>query len=261
MPYEHIQLGIEQGVVTLTLNRPAALNVLTRATIREIDHALDAIADDENARVLLITGAGERAFAAGADIREFMTLADASEAAAFARHTHDVFEKLGALPKPSIAAINGFALGGGLELALACDIRLAADSAMLGLPEVTLGLLPGWGGTTRLVRLIGPGAAKLMILSGMRIDAAQAAARGIVEQVYPLADLMTEARTLAAQIASLSPHALARAKASINHAHDVPLEEANNYEARLFGDAVASEDGREGVQAFIEKRKAQWTGR
>jgi enoyl-CoA hydratase len=261
MHYEWLQCGVEEGVATITLNRPSALNALNQAMIGELDQALDAVAADDVVRAVIITGAGERAFAAGADVREFTALGDAAEATAFAHRTHAVFSKISTLPKPVIAAINGFALGGGLELALACDIRLAADSAMLGLPEVTLGIMPGWGGTTRLVRLIGPGATKLLVFSGRRISAAEAHAYGIVEQVHEQAKLMDEVRALARHFAAQPPLSLARAKASINHAHDVPLADANDREAELFGEALASEDGREGVEAFLQKRQARWTGR
>lgn len=261
MQAEHLDMMIDAGVATVTLNRPSALNALNQAMIAELDHALDALGADETLRAVIITGAGERAFAAGADVREFTTLADKRAAQALAERAHAVFEKIGTLPKPVIAAINGFALGGGLELALACDIRLAADSAVLGLPEVTLGLMPGWGGTTRLVRLIGPGATKLLVFSGRRIGADEALQRGIVEQVFPQADLLPEALALARHFASLPPRSLAHAKESINYAHDVPLKEANAREAALFGRLLATEDGREGVQAFLDKRAAQWKGR
>ncbi len=261
MQYMSIQYSVEDAVATITLDRPSALNALNQAMIRSLDQILDTIAGDYDIRAVIITGSGERAFAAGADIREFTTLEDVTAATALAATTHAVFEKIGRLRQPVIAAINGFALGGGLELALACDIRLAADSAMVGLPEVTLGLMPGWGGTTRLVRLIGPGATKLLVFSGKRIDAAEAQAYGIIEKVYPKDQLMAEARALALHFAAQPPLSLAHAKQSIDHAHDVTLEDANRQEADLFGRTLVTQDGREGVQAFLEKRPAQWKGR
>jgi enoyl-CoA hydratase len=261
MQYEHITFTVEDAVATVTLNRPSALNALSSALIGELDHVFDTIRITDQVRAVVITGAGDRAFAAGADVREFRALEHVEDAIGLAQRTHAVFEKLTTLPQPVIAAINGFALGGGLELALACDIRLAADSAMIGLPEVTLGLMPGWGGTTRLVRLIGPGATKLLIFSGRRIGASEAQGYGIVEQVFPKAELMNEARALALHLAGLPPLSLAHAKASIDHAHDVSLVEANRREAELFGQTLVTEDGREGVRAFIEKRSPQWKGR
>jgi enoyl-CoA hydratase len=261
MQYEQISFTVEDAVATVALNRPSALNALSAAMIAELDHVFNTIRMTDQVRALIITGTGDRAFAAGADVREFTALEHVEDAIGLAQRTHAVFEKLSALPQPVIAAINGFALGGGLELALACDIRLAADSAMVGLPEVTLGLMPGWGGTTRLVRLIGPGATKLLVFSGRRIGASEALAYGIVEQVFPKVELMTKARALALLFAGLPPVSLAHAKASIDHAHDVSLVEANAREAQLFGQTLVTEDGREGVQAFIEKRSPQWKGR
>jgi enoyl-CoA hydratase len=261
MDFENISLEQEQGVMLLTINRPKQLNALNHATLDELDAAINAVAEDSAIRVLLITGAGDRAFVAGADIREFEAFTTAQEGTRFALRAHDLFQKLQNTPKPIIAAINGFALGGGLELALACDIRLAADSAILGLPEVTLGLMPGWGGTTRLVRLVGPGLAKLLVFSGERLSADQALSAGIVERIYPAADLLNEARALAARIAGMPPLSLAAAKNSLNRSHDMSLGDANQFEAHLFGQLAVTEDAREGARAFLEKRAATWTGR
>jgi enoyl-CoA hydratase len=174
---------------------------------------------------------------------------------------HAVLQRLVELPKPVIAAINGFALGGGLELALACDIRIVAESAELGFPEITLGLIPGWGGTTRLVRLVGPGRAKLMIMSGERISAAEAMDIGIVERVVPSATVMAHALQVASRFTSLPVLAMAAAKQSINRAHDMALADANAYESVLFGQLSVTEDAREGARAFVEKRPPHWKGR
>lgn len=261
MSYENISLTRADGIGTLTINRPRTLNALNAATIAEIGQAIDEIAANDEVRVLVITGSGDRAFVAGADIREFSAIEDAVDGTRLSRATHAVFQRLVDLPKPVIAAINGFALGGGLELALACDIRIAADTAELGLPEITLGLIPGWGGTTRLLRLVGPGRAKLMILSGERIGAAEAYEAGIVERVVPAASLMHEVQQLATTLASRPALAVAAAKQSINRAHDMALADANLLESTLFGQLSVTEDAREGARAFVEKRPAQWKGR
>jgi enoyl-CoA hydratase len=261
MPYETLTLEQNEAIATITINRPRSLNALNTATVGELGRAIDAVASDDTARVLVITGAGDRAFVAGADIREFSAIEQALDGTRLSQTTHAVFQRLVDLPKPVIAAINGFALGGGLELALACDIRIAADTAQLGLPEISLGLIPGWGGTTRLVRLVGPGRAKLMIMSGERIGAAEAEQIGLVERVVPPAQLMDEVRQLASRLASLPPLAMAAAKQSLNRSHDMALADANALEATLFGQLSVTEDAREGARAFIEKRTPQWKGR
>lgn len=261
MSYEYISLTHADGIATVTINRPRTLNALNAATIAELGQAIDEIAANDEVRVLVITGSGDRAFVAGADIREFNAIEDAVDGTRLSRATHAVFQRLVDLPKPVIAAINGFALGGGLELALACDIRIAAETAELGLPEITLGLIPGWGGTTRLARLVGPGRAKLMILSGERISAAEAYHAGIVERVVPAASLMQDVQQLASRLAAQPVLALAAAKQSINRSHDMALADANLLESALFGQLSVTEDAREGARAFVEKRAPQWTGR
>ena len=261
MPFQNLVLEYDGPVATLTLNRPQALNTLDQATIQELGAALDAVAADEALRVLLITGAGDRAFAAGADIKELRAVESASDGARIADRTHAIFQKLVDLRKPVIAVVNGYALGGGFELALACDIRIAADTAVVGLPEVSLGLIPGWGGTTRLARLVGTGTAKLLIFTAARLSASEARDLGILERVVPASELMAAARTLATSIAAMPPLALAAAKQSINRGHDLALLDANAYEAALFSRVASSEDAREGTSAFLEKRAAVWKGR
>jgi enoyl-CoA hydratase len=261
MPFENILLEREGQIATLTLNRPQALNALDQAMLDELSRTVEEIARDDAVRVLIITGAGERAFAAGADLNDLNAIDSASAGGNFSQRTHRVFQKLVDLPKPVIAAINGYALGGGLELALACDIRIAADTTEVGLPEVSLGIIPGWGGTTRLVRLVGPGMAKLMILSAMRIKAEEAQQLGIIERVVSPAALMDEARALANQLVGMPPLALAAAKQAINRSHDLALADANAFESALFGQVAATEDAREGSRAFLEKRSPVWKGR
>ena len=261
MKYESITLEIQDGIALLVINRPKQLNALNQATLTEFSAAIDELAANDSVRVVMITGSGDRAFVAGADIREFEAIKHASDGTRLSQHAHAVFQKVVDLPKPVIAAINGFALGGGLELALACDIRLAADTATLGLPEITLGIMPGWGGTTRLTRILGPGLTKLFVFGGERLSATDAQAAGIVERVYPAKDLMNEARALATRLAGLPPLALAAAKQSINRSHDMSLADANQHESLLFGQLCVTEDAREGARAFVEKRPAVWKGR
>jgi enoyl-CoA hydratase len=261
MPLDNITIEREGAIAIVTVNRPQALNALNQATLAELAVAIDEVAADDALRALIITGAGGRAFVAGADITELRQVESSTAAGRFSERAHAVLQKLVELPKPVIAAINGFALGGGLELALACDIRLAAEEAVLGLPEVSLGIMPGWGGTTRLVRLVGPGLAKLLIFTGGRVSAKEAQQLGIVERVVPAGELMTEARALATKIAELPPLAIAAAKQSINRSHDISLVDANAYEAALFGQLAVTDDAREGTTAFLEKRQARWKGR
>lgn len=261
MPYEHIVLERDGAVALITLNRPKQLNALNQAVIGELLAVLDELAADDAIRALVLTGSGDRAFAAGADIGELAQLESATQGRRLATRSHELGRKMAALPKPIIAAINGFALGGGLELALACDMRLAGDTAQLGLPEVTLGILPGWGGTQRLPRLIGPGMAKLLMMTGERVNAPEALRLGIVERVLPQAELLDAARQLAQKIADMPPLSVAAIKQAVDHGSNMPLDEANAYEAGLFAELVMTEDRREGTRAFLEKRKAEWKGR
>lgn len=261
MSYEHILLDRDGPVATITLNRPKQLNALSQAVIRELDAAIDELAADDLIRAIILTGSGDRAFAAGADIGELAQLASATEGRLMAQGSHALGRKMADLPKPLIAAINGFALGGGLELALACDVRIASDSAQLGLPEVTLGIIPGWGGTQRLPRLVGPGMAKLLMMTGERVDAAEALRIGIVERVLPHAELIDQAKQIAHKMASLPPLSIAAIKQAVNRGLNMALDDANLYEASLFAELTATEDAKEGTRAFVEKRKAEWKGR
>ncbi len=260
MSYANLTLEKHKGVAILTVNRPAALNALNRGTFTDLDRAADEIAADAEVRVLIVTGAGDKAFVAGADITEFSGIKSAAEGAAIALRGQKIFRKYETMAKPVIAAINGFALGGGCEFALACDIRIAADTARLGLPESTLGILPGYGGTQRLARLVGVGMAKKLAFTGAMIDAAEAYRIGMVEQVVPLAELMDAARGLAKKLAAGAPLALAAAKRAINDGIEMPLEAGCALEALCFGELCETQDMREGAAAFLEKRKASFTG-
>jgi enoyl-CoA hydratase len=258
--FKNILFESKDGLSRLTINRPDKLNALNRETVREIDAALDAFDKDAGARALILTGSGEKAFVAGADIGE---LAEQTPQGgkAYALYGQSVLSHLESSGKPTIAAINGFALGGGLEIALACHLRIASETASLGLPEVTLGIIPGFGGTQRLARLVGKGAALEMILTGNRIDAREAHRIGLVNRVVPSADLIAESEKLAGTILSRGPVAVRFAIESVNRGLEMPSAEGQFLEATLFGLLTTSEDMKEGTRAFLEKRKPAFSGR
>ncbi len=247
-------------VTTITFNRPAVLNAINKPTLEALGQALADAQADDSVRVLILTGSGAKAFVAGADINELaiQTPVGAREHALAGQRVFDLVEQLG---KPVIAAINGYALGGGCELAMACTIRLAADTARIGLPEVTLGILPGYGGTQRLARLVGKGKAMELILTGSPLVAEEALRIGLVNRVVPAAGLMDEARALAALIASRPPLAVRYILSAIHEGIDMPFADACRFEATLFGLVAATEDMREGTRAFLEKRPPQFRGR
>lgn len=252
MSYENLQLDSQDGVFTITINRPQSLNALNAATIQELGDILQQLEEDTNCRVIIITGAGEKSFVAGADIKEFSDY-NSYQAENLARKGQkSLFDRIENLQKPVIAAVNGFALGGGLELALACHIRYASENAKLGLPEVTLGLIPGYGGTQRLPKLVGKGWANELIFSAKMIPAQKAKEIGLVNEVFPLEELITKCYELAAQISRNSPQGIAKAIQCVN-ASDTP--EGFNMEMKSFGHLFDLEDKKEGVAAFLEKRK------
>ena len=261
MAYENILFETDGAVATITINREKVRNALNQATMAEILAALRAVEADDRLRVAIVTGAGDRAFAAGADINELSVLPNAEAGRQLAERSHAVGLYIAGMSKVVIAAVNGFALGGGCELAMSCDIRLAADSAKFGQPEINLGIMPGWGGTQRLTRLTTPGMSKLLNLSGEMIDAGEAQRIGLVERVYPAAELIGAARALAALIAGKAPLAIAAIKQAVNRGMDMGLAEACMYEAALFGSLAQTEDAREGTSAFLEKRAASWKGK
>jgi enoyl-CoA hydratase len=261
MAYETIIIERDGAVATITVNREKVLNALNEATTAEIYRALREVEEDDGLRVAIITGKGEKAFIAGADINELRASPNATAARTMSQRSHEVGLYIARMSKIVIAAINGFALGGGCELAMSCDIRLAADTARLGQPEINLGIIPGWGGTQRLPRLVGAGMAKLLNLTGDMISAEEALRIGLVERIYPAAELAGAAHALAQQIAAKAPLAVAAIKQAVNRGMDMPLAEACMYEAALFGEIVATEDAKEGTGAFLEKRKPTWQGR
>jgi enoyl-CoA hydratase len=259
MSYGTIRIHREDGVALITIDRAEKRNALNAQVRADLLTALDELRADPGSRVLVITGAGDRAFVAGADIAEFAERTPLEQ-----RDTMDtrrVFEEIAAYPKPVIAMINGFALGGGCELALACDLRIASDAARLGQPEINLGLLPGGGGTQRLPRIAGMGQAMFLILSGELIDAAEAHRIGLVDRVFPAAELRTRTMEIATSMAGRSPVALRMAKAAVRAAAEMPMSAGLAYETELFVTCFASEDRREGVGAFLEKRSPTFTGR
>jgi enoyl-CoA hydratase len=250
---------VENGIATLTVDRPEKRNALNAAVRSELIEALDALRDDDGARVIVITGAGEKAFVAGADIGEFASRTPIEQRAVMEERR--VFDEIAAYPKPTIARINGFALGGGCELALACDIRIAARSARLGQPEIRLGLLPGGGGTQRLPRLAGYGHALRLILTGEMIGAEEAARIGLVDIVVDDEELDARTLELAGAMAAHSSVTLRLAKAAVRAALETPLSAGLAYERELFITAFSSDDRIEGVTAFLEKRPPEFRGR
>ncbi len=248
------------SVAILTLDNPGKLNALSIEMLDGIGGHLDAVEHDDAVRAVVITGAGEKAFAAGADIGH-MREASVKEARDYAERGHGLFGRIEAFPKPVIAAINGFALGGGCELVLACDIRLASDNARLGQPEVNLGIFPGWGGTQRLPRLTSPGFAKELIFTGRHVKADEAKAAGLVNHVYPLAELLDRAVAMGEEIATKGPLAVSVAKRLVNEALEGDYRDALAREQAAFGEAFGTDDQREGMAAFFEKREPRFTGR
>jgi enoyl-CoA hydratase len=260
MPYENILVDFSEGITTLTINRPKSLNSLSTATVAELAQAVRAIADNREVKALILTGAGDKAFVAGADIAE-MTQMTSPLALRFSELGHQLCDSLEALPIPTIAAVNGFALGGGCELAMACDLVYASENAQFGQPEVNLSVIPGFGGTSRLARRVGPHRARELIFTGERLDAQRACTLGLVLAVLPADKLMAHCRAVALKIASKGPLAVSQAKKVIGAGADLPLHAANALERQAFAALFGSEDQKEGMNAFLEKRAAHFHGR
>lgn len=250
---EFITYEVEGQIGIITINRPKALNALNSAVLDELDKTLDAV-DQEAIRCLILTGAGEKSFVAGADIGEMSTLTKA-EGEAFGKKGNDVFRKLETFPIPVIAAVNGFALGGGCEISMSCDIRICSENAVFGQPEVGLGITPGFGGTQRLARIVGTGKAKEMIYGARNIKAEEAYRIGLVNNVYPAEELIPAAKKLASTIARNAPIAVRNCKRAINEGIQVDMDQAIVIEEKLFGSCFETCDQKEGMNAFLEKRK------
>lgn len=254
MEFKNILLTEEGHVAVVTVNRPQALNALNEETMTELKECFNMLGKKEDIRAIVLTGAGEKAFVAGADI-SYMAKMNPIEARQWAKYGHEVFNLIANLPKPVIAAVNGFALGGGCEIAMACDIRVAADNAKFGQPEINLGIIPGFAGTQRLTRLVGKGMAKLLIYTGDMIDANQALSIGLVEKVVPKDELMRVALELADKIASKPVAPIILAKELINACDEVGQKAGEVLEGECFGLCFSTEDQKEGMDAFLNKRK------
>jgi enoyl-CoA hydratase len=260
MSFENLLVDRDGAVAVVTINRPKVLNALNSHTIRELRSAIEELGRDNDVRAIVLTGAGEKAFVAGADINELAALSPV-EGKEHGRTGQAVFDLIENLGKPVVAAINGFALGGGCELAMACTLRIAADSARLGQPEINLGIMPGYAGSQRLPRLVGKGLALEMLLTGDMVSAARAYEIGLVNRVVPAAELLTEAKKLAAALASKAPIAARSIIQAVNHGFEMSQADAQFLEASLFGLVAATDDMKEGTRAFLDKRKAEWKGK
>jgi enoyl-CoA hydratase len=260
MDYKNVRLKKEAPVGWIIINRPDKLNALNAETVRELYSSFLSMREDPEIRAVIVTGSGEKAFVAGADIDELAGL-DQANGKDYVLEGQELTKLIENYPKPVIAAINGFALGGGTEIALACHVRIAAENAKMGQPEVKLGLIPGFGGTQRLARLVGKGKAMELILSGRMIDAPQALAIGLVNRVVPSGDLKAVCEALAREMMDNAPLALEYAIKAINEGLDRPLSEGLLLEAELFGNACSTEDSKEGTKAFLEKRKPNFKGK
>ena len=260
MTFDNLLIERDGAVAIVTFNRPKVLNALNAQTLTELAGAITSFKDDDAVRAIVITGAGEKSFVAGADITELAVLSPVA-GKEHARRGQQIFDAIEQLGKPVIAAINGFALGGGCELAMACTLRIAADTARFGQPEINLGLIPGYAGSQRLPRLVGKGVALEILLTGDMINAQRAYEIGLVNRVVPAAELMTEAKKLAQTLAAKAPIAVRYILDAVHQGLDTPFAQGEYLETSLFGTIASSDDMREGTRAFLEKRKAAWQGK
>jgi enoyl-CoA hydratase len=254
---KNLKLGIEKGIAKLTLNRPKHLNVLNMETLNELDTVLTSIAENESVKVVIFNSASDKVFTAGADIKH-MSVQDSEGAKKFAELGHRIARKLETMPQPVIMMINGFAMGGGTEFACACDIRIASEKAVLAQPEIDIGVIPGWGGTQRLARIVGPAKAKELIYTGKRVDAYEALEIGLVNQVVPVDRIDKATEAMAEMLASKSRIALTAAKRAINKTYEVPIEPGLEYEIDEWAKLFDTHDQKEGMKAFLEGRKPEF---
>ncbi|MDQ5987337.1 MAG: enoyl-CoA hydratase [Syntrophus sp. SKADARSKE-3] len=259
MEFNNLLLEVKNGVATITFNRPKALNAMNSITMGELYQAAKKCRDDEAVKVVILTGTGDKAFVAGADISEMQNLRPQA-ALSFMEQGQETLRFIETMPKPVIAAVNGFALGGGTEIAMACDMRFASENARFGQPEILIGLIPGWGGTQRLARLIGMGRAKELVMGGEQITAQRAYEIGLVNRIYPQDQLMEEAKKYASKLAALPAFALKMAKHSMNYGYDLSLDNATRLEAECCAQCFSTDDQKEGMKAFLEKRKPAFKG-
>jgi enoyl-CoA hydratase len=259
MEYKNLLFDVEDGVATITFNRPKALNAMNSETVGELLDAATRCKNDDSIKVVIMTGSGDKAFIAGADISEMANLRP-QQALAFMEKGHEVYRLIETMPKPVIAAVNGFALGGGTEIAMCADFRYASENARFGQPEILIGLIPGWGGTQRLPRLIGFGRAKELIMGGDQVNAQRAYEIGLVNKVFPADQLIPETKKFAAKMAKLPGFALKMAKHAINFGYDLSLDNANRLECECCAQCFSTDDQKEGMKAFLEKRKPNFTG-
>ncbi len=260
MKYNNILVEIENNIAIIIFNRPKVLNAMNTETALELSNAMEKCQEDDNVRVVILTGSGDKAFVAGADINEFKGKSP-SEIMRFSELGHGALRLLETMEKPAIAAVNGYALGGGLEISMACDVRFASEKARFGQPEILLGLIPGWGGTQRLARLIGIGRAKELIMSGEQITAQRAYEVGLVNRVFPAEQVMEETKKFAQKLAGMPPFTTKMAKYAINYGYDMALDNAISLEIQCMSQCFSTQDLKEGVAAFLEKRKPNFVGK
>ncbi len=259
MEFNNLLLEVKNSVATITFNRPKALNAMNSITMGELYQAAKKCRDDEDVKVVILTGAGDKAFVAGADISEMQNLRPQA-ALSFMEQGQETLRFIETMSKPFIAAVNGFALGGGTEIAMACDVRFASENARFGQPEILIGLIPGWGGTQRLARIIGMGRAKELVMGGEQITVQRAYEIGLVNRIYPQDQLMVESKKYATKLAALPAFALKMAKHSINYGYDLSLDNATRLEAECCAQCFSTDDQKEGMKAFLEKRKPAFKG-
>ncbi|OPX36312.1 MAG: hypothetical protein B1H11_07655 [Desulfobacteraceae bacterium 4484_190.1] len=261
MDFNNLLFVVEDGVATVTFNRPKAMNAMNAATFRELGHAIDYCKGNESIKAIILTGSGGKAFVVGADITEINKMESIKDSMAFIELGHNILRAMELMEKPVIAAVNGLALGGGTEIAAACDMRFASENAMFGTPEINLGLIPGWGGTQRVARLTGIGAAKELIMSGDLITAQRAYEIGLVNRVFAPQELLSETKKYAKNLGAKPAFAMKMAKYAINFGYDLSLDNARALEIQCASQCFSTEDLKEGMAAFLEKRKPKFKGR